>query len=149
MNQKLMAVLAAVIAVIVVASVFLLNMTIPTGHTEEQMPQPQPPESVALGYEGEIVTVRDFSGAYMTVTFQSNGTLFDCKATLSYQSTDNTTMHINQELGLVDRTNKTTSFELSDYPTDNISNRIEFSDTNPLSTVQITAYGYTTPNPIK
>jgi hypothetical protein len=106
---------------------------------------------IPLLYEGRLVTVRNSTGAYLDLKFQGNMTLFDCKATITYQAINGTQVVIIKDLGLVDTSDSSefTGYQLSDYPTENRSVDIEFIQTNPPNTIQINAFGYTSPNAAK
>jgi hypothetical protein len=136
-KKKIIGILFTIV-IIIAAVVFILH----------QPAQPQSPTQIQLAYEGKLNTVKAFTGSFLTVSFQTNFTLFDCKADLSYQSANGTMVQVSKELGTIDPTDQyeTVTLHLTDYPASNLPTELDFNSSNPLPTLQITAYGYSTPN---
>jgi hypothetical protein len=89
-----------------------------------------------------------YPGAYLSLAFHANLTLFDCKLAISYQAVNGTQVVVTRDLGVVDQSDDSqfTGFELSDYDTKSRSVDVEFTEANPPDTLQINAFGYKTPN---
>jgi hypothetical protein len=138
--------LLAALVVIIALSVALANFVV---LYYQAINKPlQEVRGIPLRYNGELITMANYPGAYFTIAFYSNMTLFDCKATINYQAVNGTQVEIKRELGIVDRSDSADNlgFELSDYPVRNQTVDIKFTEANPPSTIQIIAYGYELPN---
>jgi hypothetical protein len=133
MKKKTSIVLGAVVVVVIAIalSAFLL-----TGR-----------QQVAIPYSGTLTTVKGYSGAYLSLQFHVDKTLFSCQITATYLATNGSSVKITRQLGVVDQSSmkSNTDLELSDYPIGNQSLQIPFNQTSPLSTVTIDAYGYSSP----
>jgi len=104
-------------------------------------------KQIPLSYRGELTTFSQFPGAYFEIRFNSSKTLFDCKTTISYQAINGTQVVINRNLGLVDSSDseKSLGFSWSDYPANNQTVHLVFTEANPPDNLHITAYGYEKP----
>ncbi len=134
MKKKMQIILGVVVAVVIIAiasTTFIL--------TERQQ--------VAIPYDGSLTTVKGYSGAYLSLHFHVDKTLFNCQVTATYSATNGSSVKITRQLGVVDQSSmkSNTDLELSDYPIGNQSLQIPFNQTSPLSTVTIDAYGYSSP----
>jgi hypothetical protein len=140
--------LLAAIVVIIALSVALASFVVLYYQAVNWQAPEQEVMQIPLLYSGELVTMANYPGAYFTIAFHANMTLFDCKATISYQAINGTQVIVKRELGIVDQSDSTDnlSFELSYYPVRNQTVDIKFTEANPPSTIQIVAYGYDVPN---
>jgi hypothetical protein len=132
------------IVVIIALSVALASFVVLYYQAVNKPEVEQEVRQISLLYSGELITMANYPGAYFTLSFHANMTLFDCKATISYRSINGTQVVINRELGIVDQSDSTDnlSFELSDYPVRNQTVDTKFTEANPPGTIQIVAYGY-------
>jgi hypothetical protein len=135
MKRKFAVVITAIVVLVVVAaSMFLLLNT---------------RQPVGVPYDGTIIHTHGYDGAFLSLHFHSEKTLFSCQVTLNYTAINGTAVQIVKEIGVVDANtrNFNNGFTLNDFPipASNVSSTIQFNETTPITLVTIKAIGYTTP----
>ncbi len=135
------------IAVVVILTIAIVVLSVAVAFLYVTIDQMKQRDRVTIEYEGQMIKIEGCTYATMAVNFKVNtGVLYDCLAAVSYVASNGSAVQITKELGMlnVNTNNMGAGFQLTDYPSEN-SFLANFSSTNPLSNVQIEAYGYTKP----